>query len=221
MRVSSSPSLPRPHALSLRIERDLSLLRCSDKPFFSCVSNSALPQGSQLIAAVPGCCLPCSAALPHCVVPSASSHAVPLDSYLGWKLLQMGELCLSLEGEARGSSAGRGARFPAQLGSNQRVKQETVSACSAWSLPQYFFLPSKPWLVAGAVSSAVALSGTSGSQCLELRLLPQPRPVGYKFLGPSKSLGASSREAGLHAGCLPSRWWESPALRAICPVGGV
>lgn len=70
----------------------------------------------------------------------------------------------------------------------------------------------------------MVLSGMGGSQSLELRLLPEPRPAGCKFLGPFEWLRASPltpHKAGLEAGCLPSWWWESPALRAVCPVGGV
>lgn len=117
--------------------------------------------------------------------------------------------------------AGCGAHFPAQLGSKQRIKQEIASACNAWSLPLVFF-PAQQAMAGGR--SCEQCCGFVRHGCLELRLLPQPRPIGYKFLGPFKSLGASPptpREAGLDTGCLPSRWWELPALRAICPVGGV
>lgn len=48
---------------------------------------------------------------------------------------------------------------------------------------------------------------------MELRLLPQPRPIGYEFPRPLKSLGAALGVPALAV-------LESPALRAICPVGG-
>lgn len=86
------------------------------------------------------------------------------------------------------------------LDQSKRLSKKQSLPVSAWSLlPIFFSCPASH----GALSSAMALSGMGGSRCLEPRLLPQPRPIGYKFLAPFKSLGPSPptlREAGLRAG---------------------
>lgn len=62
---------------------------------------------------------------------------------------------------------------------------------------------------AARVLRVLAPSGTAGSRCLELRLLPQPKPIGYEFLGPFGSPRASPRTPG------EQDWTQGAALMAV------
>lgn len=101
-----------------------------------------------------------------CVLPSsiASFSHLPLPMRCLWTRSWAGSslrwVVVFLVGmEAWKGCAGCGARFPVQLGSKQRIKQE------AGHLHGDFSLPSKPWLVAGAValSGWISVSGAEAS----------------------------------------------------------
>lgn len=62
---------------------------------------------------------------------------------------------------------------------------------------------------AARVLRVLAPSGTAGSRCLELRLLPQPKPIGYEFLRPFGSPRASPRTPG------EQDWTQGAALVAV------
>lgn len=123
-------------------------------------------------------------------------------------------MCFSFGSEAWKGSAGHISLLSWDQSRGLRKKQSLPVALGHYHW--YFFHPGR------SCEQCCGLSGTGGSWCLQLRLLPQPRPSGQNFLGPFKRLGASPLircEAGPRAGRLPSRW-EAPALGAICPIAG-